>query len=133
MSNWVRGWLPVMLTVHTFVAKTTKLGYSVRLMFQYGVHHTDIEIMYKLKHFFNGVGEIVHTKEYVYYRIWKLQDILNVVIPHFNMYPLQSTKLVSYNVFCEVVETIKSKEHLTLEGIKKIKSLKSGMNSSRIL
>lgn len=35
--------------------------------------------------------------------------------------------------FCEIANIIKDKSHLTLEGLKKIPSCKSGMNTGRIL
>jgi hypothetical protein len=42
-------------------------------------------------------------------------------------------KYWDYLDFCKIANIMETKEHLTLEGLKKIKSLKSGMNSSRIL
>ena len=35
--------------------------------------------------------------------------------------------------FCKIAKIMEEKSHLTLEGLKKIKSLKSGMNRGRIL
>ena len=32
------------------------------------------------------------------YRVSKLKDIVNVIIPHFNKYPLQSAKLIDFNL-----------------------------------
>lgn len=103
-------------TIKTIVAKSTKIGYTVRLIYQVSVHPSDIEVLYRLKSFFNNVGDIIITKHYVAYRITKLSDILNEVVPHFNAYPLQSTKLISYSL-CEAVAIfMKDNEHLTLEG-----------------
>jgi hypothetical protein len=113
-------------TIKTIKSKTTIIGYTVRLVYQISLHPSDKEILYKLKSYFN-VGEIVYTEHYVAYRITKISDILNVVIPHFSNYPLQSTKLISYYLFNAVAMAIKNKEHITLEGYKKILSYKAGL------
>jgi len=39
---------------------------------------------------------------------------------------------MDYKDFSEVAKIIKDKSHLTPDGLKKIKSLKSGMNTGRI-
>ncbi len=107
-------------TIKTLAAKTTKIGYTVRLVYQVSVHPSDIELLYKLKSYFNNVGDIVVTEHYVAYRITKLSDILNIVIPHFSNYPLQSTKLISYYLFNAVAMIMKDNNHITLEGYKNI-------------
>lgn len=50
-------------------------------------------------------------------------------IPFFQKYPLQGIKALDFQCFCEVSKIMESKGHLTDEGLKKIKSLKSGMNA----
>jgi len=65
--------------------------------------------------------------------VYKFTDIKDKIIPFFCKYPLQGVKSLDYNDFCKIANLVITKEHLTLEGVKKIKSLKSGMNSSRIL
>ena len=83
--------------------------------------------MYHLKEYFKNVGEIVYTKHYVSYRISNISDIVKIVIPHFNIYPLQSSKLISYYLFSKVAILIKNKKHLTLEGYKEILSYKAAL------
>lgn len=114
-------------TIKTLAAKTTKIGYTVRLVYQVSVHPSDIELLYKLKSYFNNVGDIVVTEHYVAYRITKLSDILNIVIPHFSSYPLQSTKLISYYLFNAVAMIMKDNNHITLEGYKKVLSYKAAL------
>jgi len=47
-------------------------------------------------------------------------------------YPLLGAKLQDYLDFVKVAELIKSKEHLTIEGLAKIEEIKSNMNTKRI-
>ncbi len=119
---WVTGYTDGegCFTIKTIAAKTTKIGYTVRLTYQISVHPSDIEILYKLKAYFNNVGNIIITKNYVSYRVTNLSDIINVIIPHFKAYPLQSTKIVSYYLFNAVATIMKNNDHVTLKGYREI-------------
>jgi hypothetical protein len=41
----------------TVSASTTKIGYTVRLIYQITVHPYDIDMLYKLKTYFYNVGD----------------------------------------------------------------------------
>jgi hypothetical protein len=69
----------------------------------------------------------------VNFRVSKFSDIRDKIIPFFNKYPLQGIKLRDFIDFSKASVIIANKEHLTSEGLKKINSLKSGMNRSRII
>lgn len=56
------------------------------------------------------------------------RDIYNVVIPFFEKHPLQSRKQRNFEIFKEIALMVKRNEHKTVEGFKKIRSLKSQMN-----
>ena len=47
------------------------------------------------------------------------------IIPFLNKYPMVGVKVLDFLDFCKVAELIKNKEHLTLEGLEKIKKIKS--------
>jgi hypothetical protein len=64
--------------------------------------------------------------------VMKIKDLLGKILPFFQSYPLQGVKRFDYRDFCEIAKIMEDKSHLTPEGIKKIKSLKSGMNTGRI-
>jgi len=57
---------------------------------------------------------------------------IHKIISLFNKYPLLGTKKEDYLDFCKVAELMKSKYHLTKQGIEDIKRIKSNMNSKRI-
>lgn len=102
--------------INTAKAKTTKLGYTVRLIYQFSIHISDIEILQRLKEYFNNKGTITEKGGgYVHFRVTNLKDIEEVIIPHFSAYPLQSTKVISYTLFKQVATLISNKEHLTLD------------------
>jgi hypothetical protein len=54
---------------------------------------------------------------------------MKVVLPHFDKYPLITKKLADYLLFRSVVELMEGKEHLTMEGLQKIASIKASLNN----
>lgn len=59
-------------------------------------------------------------------------DKLKIVVNYFDKYPLFGVKEKNYSDWRTVYEMIVSKEHLTEEGIVKIKLIQSNMNSKRM-
>lgn len=60
-------------------------------------------------------------------RATKLNDILSVV-SHFDTYPCVGKKHLNFIIWREVVTLMEKKEHLTLEGLIKIKILVGKLN-----
>jgi hypothetical protein len=60
-----------------------------------------------------------------------MKDILTIVIPFFEKYPLYGAKYLDYKDFCKGVFIMKNKGHLTTEGLKELKSLAYRMNTYR--
>ena len=67
-------------------------------------------------------------KESAQYRISNLKDIINVIIPHFNKYPLQNAKSIDFNLWKACVVLVENKEHRNEEGLNQIIRLKSAQN-----
>jgi hypothetical protein len=104
------------------------LGYSVSLSFKIKLHSKDKELLHKIFNFFN-VGKIYIRKDgYIEYNVNSIKDI-EVIIEHFNNYPLITQKLSDYKIFKLVFEYIKSKKHLTKKGFIEILSLKASLNN----
>lgn len=59
-------------------------------------------------------------------------DINTKVISFLEKYPLQIVKQMDFKDFCIATEIIGNKQHLTLEGLTKIKIIKDGMNKKRL-
>jgi hypothetical protein len=76
-----------------------------------------------------GAGTITRGgKDSAVYMVRSLEQISNVIIPHFEKYPLITQKLGDYLRFKEVVGIIQRKEHLTRQGLDKIVALKANLN-----
>jgi hypothetical protein len=57
--------------------------------------------------------------------------ISSKILPFFAKYPIEGVKLKDFSDFSEVVNLIERKNHLTVEGLKRIHELKAIMNRSR--
>ena len=80
-------------------------------------------LMKKFKEFFN-VGFISKSGNMYLYQVISQND-LYIIRKHFEQYPLQSTKLIYFKLWCKVMDIMKNKEHLTKEGFLKILEIKS--------
>ena len=111
-----------------------KKGVGFNLVFQISQHIRDEFLLSKFIDYLGcGNLEKVSTRPNgVTFVVYKFSDIKEKVIPFFHNYPLLGIKSMDFQDFVEVANILEDKGHLTLEGLKKIKSLKSGMNTGRI-
>jgi hypothetical protein len=80
---------------------------------------------------FFGCGAVYPNRETFRYIVSKSRDIHEKIIPFFIQYPIQGKKLKDFQDWCKVAEMMKEKQHLTVEGLNKIREIKAGMNSGR--
>ena len=74
-------------------------------------------------------GHISKTGSESYqFRVDSIKDI-QVIIDHFDRYPLISQKFGDYQLFKQAYVLWLNKEHLTLEGLRKIVAIKATMNN----
>ncbi len=104
--------------------------YQVQLKFQITQHKRDKKLMEKLIDYL-GCGYISEREDIVDFVVTKLEDIINKIIPFFEKYPILGVKSENLKDFCKVAELMKNKEHLTVEGLEKIRLIKSRMNTLR--
>ena len=78
-------------------------------------------------------GNLYKDKEVFHYRVVKLSDIENKIIPFYEIYPLLGHKALDYLDFCKVAKLMKSKAHFTASGLEQIRQIKTGMNRGREL
>jgi len=76
----------------------------------------------KLHKFFKVGGLYINHrydnhKEHLYrYSVGKREDILNVIIPFFSRYQLQTAKRNDFRLFVKCMKLIKNDKHLTVKG-----------------
>lgn len=95
-------------------------------VFQIGLHKKDLGLLKKIKAFF-AVGEIYHKEKSCNYVVQDLKS-LNVIVNHFERYPLLTKKCEDFILFSRIVTLVNKKEHLTLSGLHEIISIKASIN-----
>jgi hypothetical protein len=65
------------------------------------------------------------------YQLSSYKDIDRVLIPFLEEFPLLTSKYLNYLDFQKAIEILKNGEHLTREGIEKLKELAQKMNTNR--
>lgn len=88
--------------------------------------------MESIKDYF-GVGRVAlvileNNTKAASYKVLSVTNLINVVIPHFEKYPLISQKKADYLLWKEAIQILANKEHLNQKGIEKLLALRSSLN-----
>lgn len=108
-----------------------RVGFQVRLVFTISQHNRDKQLMTTIIKYL-GCGNTYDNRGSVDLVISKFKDLENKVLPIFEKYPILGEKFKDYLDFLKIIEIMKNKGHITIEGIDKITKIKAGMNKGRI-
>lgn len=75
-----------------------------------------------------GVGEVYKAERNVYRYMVRTPKDLDLIINHFDKYPLITQKRADYLLFKSAFELIKCKAHLTPDGLQEIVNIRASMN-----
>jgi hypothetical protein len=128
--QWLTGFCDAEGCFSVIISKRNKFSWRVIVTFEINLHIKDSKILYKIKQFF-GVGNVhlLQNKSKCVYRVTKIEDLINVIIPHFLAYPLLSQKFSDFKLWCKVVEIMSRKEHLTSTGFSIILNYYASVNT----
>lgn len=94
-------------------------------------------VLDEIRNFF-GVGRIYlnkrwdnHKENLFQYMVHRRSDLLNVIIPFFRKYPLQTSKKNDFEKFAQCVELMSHSLHLSSEGLIKILEITQTMNRKK--
>ena len=96
------------------------------------MHEIDRVLIENIRKYFGDIGYISKPNDKnltVEFRVSTLSDLINIIIPHFDKYPLKTKKHVDFLLFKDIVLLMKNKEHSTLEGIQNIVNIKASLNT----
>ena len=106
-------------------------GNRIKLGFQITQHLRDSILIKSLITLFK-CGRVEPSGESaVSYVVTKLSDITGTIVPFFENYPLVGNKAKDFEDWKNISKLMKSKAHLTKEGLEEILKIRSGMNSKR--
>ena len=102
-------------------------GWRIKPVFAIGLHKKELELLKSIQSYL-GVGKIhVHGKNSIQYRVDSNKD-LQVIVNHFERYPLVTAKLADFILFKKAFDIILLKEHLSQEGLFKLVGIKASLN-----
>lgn len=133
-TQWIVGFVDGEGCFHVGINphKTMKCGYQVLPEFVVTQHKRDIKVLYALKTYFNcGVVRRNHGDRYCY-RVRGLEHLQEYIIPFFEKHKLLTTKRMNFEKFRKILLLMQRKEHLTLEGIQKIRLVQQSMNRNQV-
>lgn len=107
-----------------------RTGWLIQPLFQIDLHERDIELLQEIQRYFGGHGNILKKPlGQLTYRLGSFAHIVDVIIPHFDNYPLITDKQADYLLFrAAIMDIMREKKHLTLKGVKDIVAIKTSLN-----
>jgi hypothetical protein len=105
--------------------KHTKIGGIAtqgKVRFIISKHVRDRALLDLIAKYFN-CGYLQASRDKVDFAVSSYKDIINIIIPFFNKYPLQCVKSSDYADFCIVALLMQDKVHMTAEGLEQIRKI----------
>ena len=133
-AQWIVGFVDGEGCFHIGINQnqTMKLGVQVLPEFTVVQHEMDEQVLYALKSYFGcGVVRKNHGRR-LSYRVRGHQNLLEKIIPFFEKHQLKTRKGVNFLKFRKVVRMMENQEHLSPEGLEKIKQIQQTMNSTKL-
>ncbi len=134
-AQWIVGFVDGEGCFHIGINKnqTMKLGVQVLPEFTVVQHQVDVQVLHALKDYFEcGVVRKNHGTR-LCYRVRGQDNLLHKILPFFEKHQLKTRKRVDFSKFRKVILLIQKEEHLTPEGLEKIRQIKATMNSTTFL
>src|SRR6476619_599918 len=107
------------------------VGWEVRPGFSVSQNGDRAEVLHAIETYF-GCGSIRpdRSDKTLKWETRRLEDILERVVPHFERYPLLSSKSCDFDRVASVCRLMATGAHLRCDGLAEIVELASGMNPS---
>ena len=132
-AEWVTGFVDGEGCFHIGIAQHPEMaaGYQVLPEFTVVQHERDVQVLHALKALF-GCGVVRrHHGDRMAYRVRGLEQLNTNVVPFFEKHPLKTSKRVDFERFRRVLLLMERGEHLSVEGVEKIRAIAATMNRGR--
>lgn len=113
------------------ISKSHRFGLQFRPKFTITADLDSKFVLDKVLLYF-GCGNVTtnlknHTAEF---EVVKIEDLYNIIIPHFKNYPVFCAKLFAFNILIEIVTALYNKEKRTIEERRELLKLALSMNTT---
>ena len=129
-SQWIVGFVDGEGCFHVGISRheDMRTGYQILPEFTVVQHERDVQILHALKrHFGCGVVRRNHGDRMA----WRVRDrahLMERIVPFFMKHSLKTRKKQDFLKFRKVLLMMEKGEHLTPEGVEKIRSIAAAMN-----
>ncbi len=106
----------------------SKLALCVQPVFSLQLDLKDLQWVKSIKSYFYVAVLNVNTGNKVKYTVNSAKGIINVIIPHFYKYLLESKKYINYVLFKSAVLLVKERKHHTDNGLQKLVNIGAFLN-----
>lgn len=113
-------------------SKTHTTGYFLAPRFAITLKLDDFEILETIKDLL-GCGSVLIGQKAASFKVTKFRDILEIIIPFFDQYPLKNIKKDDFNLFKIIVFKFAYGEGRRLEGIERLISIRQFMNQGKCI
>lgn len=124
---WVTGITDGEGSFSVYILKGTNKP-KITLTFKVDQKEDSAGILYDLARYFNCGRVVSDNRGFKSFKVTKLTDIINIIIPHFNQYSLVTSKQLNYLGFKKIALMLDSTNNLDFV---QIKAISSSMNSQR--
>lgn len=108
-----------------------KVGQITQLTFKISQHNRDKKLLELIGKHLNCGAVYYHSGNASVFKVSKIEDINNKIIPIFKDHPIIGIKQLDYQDFCLIATLMGDKQHLNHEGLCNIKLIKDRMNTNR--
>ena len=132
-AQWITGFVDGEGCFHVGINPHAEMtaGFQVLPEFTVVQHERDVQVLHALKaHFGCGVVRVNHGDRMAY-RVRSVKHLLEHIVPFFVKHPLKTGKNVDFLKFRDVLLLMEAGNHLTAEGIERIRSIAQRMNRGR--
>ena len=132
-AQWITGFVDGEGCFHVGINPHAEMtvGFQVLPEFTVVQHERDVQVLHALKaHFGCGVVRVNHGDRMAY-RVRSMKHLLEHIVPFFVKHPLKTRKNVDFLKFRDVLLLMEAGNHLTAEGIERIRSISQQMNRGR--
>ena len=129
-AEWITGFVDGEGCFHVGISTHADMtaGFQVLPEFTVVQHERDVQILYALKDYFGcGVVRVNHGDRMAY-RVRKLKNLSENIVPFFMKHPLKTKKNVDFRKFRSVLLKMEKGVHLTSDGVEEIRQIANQMN-----
>ena len=133
-AQWIVGFVDGEGCFHVGINPHAEMsaGHQVLPEFTVVQHERDIQILHALKAYF-GCGVVRRNHgDRMAYRVRSKEHLLQKIVPFFMTHPLKSKKNVEFLKFRDVLLLMEKNEHLTADGVEKIRKIAAQMNRGAV-